>query len=93
MEEGSKDYDYKRLNRVLTYIDIHYNEKITLQDMAHSEHLSLHYFSHFFTDKIGIPFQKYLTLIRLEKAQAQLAANDKNIRNRTGLRIRQHQAV
>ncbi|WP_337031148.1 GH39 family glycosyl hydrolase [Paenibacillus illinoisensis] len=79
LDEGSKDYDYKRLNRVLTYIDIHYNEKITLQDMAHSEHLSLHYFSHFFTDKIGIPFQKYLTLIRLEKAQAQLAANDKKI--------------
>lgn len=79
LEDGSRDYDYKRLNRVLTYIDLHYNEKITLQDMADSEHLSLHYFSHFFTDKIGIPFQKYLTLIRLEKAQAQLAANDKNI--------------
>ncbi|MGO4729061.1 GH39 family glycosyl hydrolase [Paenibacillus sp. 2KB_22] len=79
LENGSRDYDYKRLNRVLTCIDLHYNEKITLQDMADSEHLSLHYFSHFFTDKIGIPFQKYLTLIRLEKAQAQLAANDKNI--------------
>lgn len=78
-EEGSKDYDYKRLNRVLTYIDTHYNEKISLQDMAHSEHLSLHYFSHFFTDKIGIPFQKYLTLIRLEKAQAQLAGSEKSI--------------
>lgn len=79
MKEGNKDNDYNRLNRVLTYIDSHYNEKITLQDMADSEHLSLHYFSHFFTDKIGIPFQKYLTLIRLEKAQIQLAANDKTI--------------
>lgn len=77
--EGSKDNDYKRLNSVLTYIDRHYNEKITLQDMADSEHLSLHYFSHFFTDKIGIPFQKYLTLIRLEKAQVQLAESDKTI--------------
>ncbi|MEC0128907.1 GH39 family glycosyl hydrolase [Paenibacillus pabuli] len=79
MGEGSKDYDYKRLNRVLTYIDSHYNEKITLQEMAQSEHLSLHYFSHFFTDKIGISFQKYLTLIRLEKAQTQLAGNEKKI--------------
>ncbi|MFC4775718.1 helix-turn-helix domain-containing protein [Paenibacillus sp. GCM10023252] len=77
--EGSKDYDYKRLNRVLTYIGNHYNEKITLQDMAHLEHLSLHYFSHFFTDKIGIPFQKYLTLIRLEKAQAKLTGSEKRI--------------
>ncbi|SET04492.1 helix-turn-helix domain-containing protein [Paenibacillus sp. NFR01] len=79
VNEGSKDNDYKRLNSVLTYIDKHYNEKITLQDMADAEHLSLHYFSHFFTDKIGIPFQKYLTLIRLEKAQIELAANDKTI--------------
>lgn len=56
-EEGGKSYDYKRLNRVLTYIDQNYKEKITLQTMAEQEHLSLHYFSHFFTDKIGIPFK------------------------------------
>lgn len=78
-EEGGREYDYKRLNRVLTYVDQHYNEKITLQTMAELEHLSLHYFSHFFTDKIGIPFQKYLTLVRLEKAQAELAGSEKSI--------------
>ncbi|WP_150275444.1 GH39 family glycosyl hydrolase [Paenibacillus tepidiphilus] len=78
-EESGKEYDYKRLNRVLAYIDSHYNEKITLQDIADSEHLSMHYFSHFFTGKIGIPFQKYLTLIRLEKAQGQLTASEKTI--------------
>lgn len=78
-EEGSKSYDYKRLNRVLTYIDLNYKEKITLQTMAEQEHLSLHYFSHFFTDKIGIPFQKYLTLIRLEKAQSELSGSEKSI--------------
>jgi len=63
-----KDYDYQRLNRVLQYIDRHYSQKITLQSTADQEHLSLHYFSHFFSDKIGIPFQKYLTSVRLEKA-------------------------
>jgi xylan 1,4-beta-xylosidase len=78
-EDGSKSYDYKRLNRVLTYIDQNYKEKITLQTMAEQEHLSLHYFSHFFTDKIGIPFQKYLTLIRLEKAQSELSGSEKSI--------------
>ncbi|CAM3577273.1 MULTISPECIES: GH39 family glycosyl hydrolase [Paenibacillus] len=78
-DEGSREYDYKRLNRVLTYVDQHYNEKISLQTMADLEHLSLHYFSHFFTDKIGIPFQKYLTLVRLEKAQAELAGSEKSI--------------
>jgi xylan 1,4-beta-xylosidase len=63
-----KDYDYQRLNRVLQYIDRNYSQKITLQSIADQEHLSLHYFSHFFSAKIGIPFQKYLTSVRLEKA-------------------------
>lgn len=78
-DDGNKNYDYKRLNRVLTYIDQHYKEKLTLQTMAEQEHLSLHYFSHFFTKKIGIPFQKYLTLIRLEKAQSELSGSEKSI--------------
>ncbi|MDR0268066.1 helix-turn-helix domain-containing protein [Paenibacillus sp.] len=63
-----RDYDYQRLNRVLQFIDRNYSQKITLQSIADQEHLSLHYFSHFFSDKIGIPFQKYLTSVRLEKA-------------------------
>ncbi|WP_336773855.1 GH39 family glycosyl hydrolase [Paenibacillus sp. MMO-58] len=78
-QEKGKDYDYMRLNRIIQYVDKHYNEKITLQTIADQEHLSLHYFSHFFSDKIGIPFQKYLTLIRLEKAAAQLSDTDKSI--------------
>ncbi|AZS13314.1 GH39 family glycosyl hydrolase [Paenibacillus lutimineralis] len=67
-QKNVKDYDYQRLNRVLQFIDRNYSQKITLQSIADQEHLSLHYFSHFFSDKIGIPFQKYLTSVRLEKA-------------------------
>ncbi|MFF2890495.1 helix-turn-helix domain-containing protein [Paenibacillus sp. NPDC057967] len=70
--KDAKDYDYIRLSRVLQYVDSHYSQKITLQTMADQEHLSLHYFSHFFSDKIGVPFQKYLTSVRLEKAAAAL---------------------
>ncbi|MBV6716623.1 GH39 family glycosyl hydrolase [Paenibacillus chitinolyticus] len=78
-QEDKKTYDYKRLNRVLKYIDRHYSQKITLQSIAEQEHLSLHYFSHFFSDKIGIPFQKYLTSIRLEKAVAELTESAKSV--------------
>lgn len=67
-QNNVNDYDYQRLNRVLQFIDHNYSQKITLQSIADQEHLSLHYFSHFFSDKIGIPFQKYLTSVRLEKA-------------------------
>lgn len=77
-EEG-KTYDYKRLNRVLQYVDRHYSQKITLQTIAEQEHLSLHYFSHFFSAKIGIPFQKYLTSVRLEKAVEELKESSKSL--------------
>lgn len=77
--ENNKAYDYKRLNRVLQFVDRNYSQKITLQTIADEEHLSLHYFSHFFSDKIGIPFQKYLTSVRLEKAVAELTESDKSI--------------
>ncbi|OPA81017.1 AraC family transcriptional regulator [Paenibacillus selenitireducens] len=74
-----KDYDYQRLNRVLQYIDRHFSQKITLQSIADQEHLSMHYFSHFFSDKIGIPFQKYLTSVRLDKALIQLIETEQSI--------------
>jgi len=77
--EDVKAYDYQRLNRILQYVDKHYPEKITLQSIADQEHLSLHYFSHFFSDKIGIPFQKYLTQVRLEKAVAELTDTNKKL--------------
>ncbi|MGG1638813.1 GH39 family glycosyl hydrolase [Paenibacillus sp. NRS-1760] len=78
LSEG-KAFDYKRLNRVLQFVDRHYSQKISLQTIADQEHLSLHYFSHFFSDKIGIPFQKYLTLVRLEKAVIELTESSKSM--------------
>lgn len=74
-----KAYDYKRLNRVLQFVDRNYSQKITLQTIADQEHLSMHYFSHFFSDKIGIPFQKYLTSVRLEKAVIELTKSSKSM--------------
>lgn len=73
------DSDLQRLNRILEFVDLHYMEKITLNDMAEREHLSFYYFSHFFKKKIGLPFQKYLAGVRLEKAAAELLETKKSV--------------
>ncbi|MBB3112426.1 xylan 1,4-beta-xylosidase [Paenibacillus phyllosphaerae] len=79
LQTDGKLHDYARLNRVLRFIDQQYRDKITLQSIADQEHLSLHYFAHFFSGKIGMPFQKYLTSVRLEKAVAEMADSAKSV--------------
>jgi xylan 1,4-beta-xylosidase len=70
--------DIIRIKRILDYIRDNAGNKITLKEIADREHINLHYLSHFFKDKIGITFQEYVTIIRLENAQEQLLySNDK----------------
>ncbi|WP_152399921.1 GH39 family glycosyl hydrolase [Paenibacillus cellulositrophicus] len=76
---NASDVDLERLRRIIQYVDENYMYKINLNQMAEQEHLSFYYFSHFFKSKIGISFQKYLTLIRLEKAETMLRETTSNI--------------
>nr|WP_202128850.1 helix-turn-helix domain-containing protein [Paenibacillus dendrobii] len=76
---SSSNQDLERLRRIIQFVDENYMTKINLNQMAEQEHLSFYYFSHFFKSKIGISFQKYLTLVRLEKAEIQLRETSKNI--------------
>jgi xylan 1,4-beta-xylosidase len=75
----SNNHDMERLSRIIQYIDENYMRKLSLNEMAEREHLNFYYFSHFFKDKIGLSFKKYLTLIRLDKAASQLIETDKSI--------------
>ncbi len=75
----SNNHDMERLSQIIQYIDKNYMRKLSLNEMAEREHLSFYYFSHFFKDKMGVPFKKYLTLIRLDKAASQLLKTDKSV--------------
>ncbi|MBR6382797.1 MAG: helix-turn-helix transcriptional regulator [Lachnospiraceae bacterium] len=66
----------QRMRRLIRYIEEHYSEKILLKDLAERENLDLYYLSHFFTENFGIPFQKYLALLRCEKARSLLLLTD-----------------
>lgn len=58
----------ERIRRISQYIYQHYHEKLLLNDIAEQEELSVNYLSHFFQQNFGLSFQKYLNLIRCEKA-------------------------
>lgn len=69
----------QRLNRITEYIDEHFQQKLLLRDIAEVENLSLTYLSHFFQDNVGMSFQDYVGLKRLEYAYGLLLNTDKTV--------------
>lgn len=51
------------------YIDHHYNELVTLEDVAAHANLSAYYFSKLFKEQTGTTFIEYLTGVRIVKAK------------------------
>ncbi|MBB3113903.1 xylan 1,4-beta-xylosidase [Paenibacillus phyllosphaerae] len=58
----------ERMLRIIDYLETHYREPISLQDLADREYLSVPYLSKFFGENFGLNFQSYLTSIRLKNA-------------------------
>lgn len=69
----------QRLTRIINYIHQHYREKLTLSELAKSEHLSMTYLSHLFKNAVGMPFQEYLNSLRFEHALLLLKKTDWNV--------------
>ena len=67
------DYLY---GHALRYMDYHFAEKITLQDIADACHCSTSYISRLFTRNYGKPIQVYIRERRIEQAKHLLAQTD-----------------
>ncbi len=59
------------------YIDSHYNEELSLEDVSREVNLSPQYFCRFFKNETGYNFIDYLTQVRISKAIELL--KDKNL--------------
>ncbi|MEK5026739.1 GH39 family glycosyl hydrolase [Paenibacillus sp. FSL M7-1046] len=57
-----------RLSRILDYVNSKYNDRISLQNVAKAEYLSVPYLSKYFKTSMGISFSDYLKDIRLHHA-------------------------
>lgn len=63
------------IQRAMAYIQAHYAEDLTREDVADAVFLSSAYFSRFFKQRIGMSFIDYLTKIRMQKAAELLTTN------------------
>ena len=64
------------LNQTFTYVEDHYLDTITLQDVAEQIGFSPNYFSRFFKKNFGVHFMQYLTEFRINQAKYLLSTED-----------------
>lgn len=64
MYEGNSEI----IRNVLRYIEDHYKEDVTLNDVAGAVHINSSYLSSLFKNEMGIAFTYYLTELRIKKS-------------------------
>lgn len=69
----------ERLTNIITYINDHYQENLTLNELAEKEGLSVPYLSQFFNKHMGIKFTQYYTGVKLEHAMSDLTTTNDSI--------------
>ena len=68
--------EQKRVQDILSYIEEHYTEPVTLGEIAGQFGLSREYFSRFFHRNIGIPFYQHLSRVRIAHIYHDLMTTD-----------------
>ena len=58
-----------RMKRISDYLYENYNRRLTLNELAESEHLSIYYLSHVIKEATGLSFQELLSFIRVEESE------------------------
>lgn len=79
-QERKKNYkNRERIEEILTYVENHYNEQITIEQMAEKVNVSNVYFTRFFKKMMGMTFVQYLNQVRLQQIQKDLLYTDYSI--------------
>lgn len=75
----SDEHLHQRFERILDYLNEHYDKKITLSDLAKKEYISSYYLSRLFSEHLGIGFTKYINTLRLNRSMYDLINTNKNL--------------
>ncbi len=67
------------LKTIITYVNMHYQEPIKIEDLATLVGYSNEHFMRFFKQEMGMKFTDYLNFIRLQNARLLLLQNEKHI--------------
>lgn len=68
-----------RMNRISDYLYENYTGKLTLQEIANKEHLSIYHLSHVIKQSTGLSFKELLGFIRVEESEKLLLGSEDSI--------------
>lgn len=71
--------DKSSIDKVVRYIEEHYQEELSLQQLSEYAHLSKNYFANLFKKEVGESFVEYVTRIRMDKAKLLLESTELKI--------------
>ncbi len=75
--KNTQEKKHSAINRALQYIEGHYNEDLTLQQVAEKVDMNPTYLSYLFKEEMGESYIKYLTRFRIEQAKSLLKSGQK----------------
>lgn len=80
-EEAHQQPEHRsdRLAHAVAYIQAHFCEELRVEDLARRMGFSVRHFSRLFVDAYGVPPQKYILLLRLERARELLSSPDMSV--------------
>ena len=67
-----------QIRPAIDFIDIHYDQPLTLADIAKAAYLSVSRLAHLFKEQMGITIIDYLTSVRIDHAKRLLLATEKS---------------
>lgn len=79
MEGSYVDSKRKSLQEVKEYIDEHFSEKMSLDELAKMGYVSKFYFTRLFKEQFGLSVNSYIIQMRITKAKELLRFSDKSI--------------
>jgi len=75
----ASDLTLDRLSKIIKYIEENFKDSVSLEQIAKNHFLSTYYLSHYFHEKMGISFRRYLTYTRVFHAREMLLNSSKRI--------------
>lgn len=79
IDAETKSKKYRALMRVTNYIDEHYSEGVSLEEVANATGISRYYVSHLFKELMNTTFVGYVNELRLNRAAMLLVTTDSPI--------------
>lgn len=76
---GEKKRSMMRLSQAIYFINAHYKEPLTLEEVASQAYMSPNYFSSYFKNVTGKGFSEYVTMLRLNKVQELIMTTDRTM--------------